>query len=387
MLKLFWNFAIVPSLVLPFIDSPRQRARLKVLILLMNSIIAPLFVLAVSGPSCFRDLFFLPPTLSSSYSYEECVAFSLSSVTVCDEFETVVSTTDPFHPPFNYNNLCTSNVITAYVPVYIYTYSFLLLLPCVLLVIYKYARWSDLPVWIVKYTPMILWPFRLSSSGEYVHTSDCEDHMLEAHLTKLKLLTSHFLRSDMVVSSFAHHLAVLLSFGLLSPVLTVEIAAALCLSTFQWRFFIGRFLLHRSHSHGVSVSADDREAPHHIANPLHDRSVILRDESLKKLNFAVEEAANSFVSCVGPVMCVTSMFICSLCWDIVSDRRGWQVGIYVPVFSFGTLAILFTLVYLRFKPTTAFLDFTTGDGKTDGVFELELRQSNWNQQDVSNPIL
>jgi hypothetical protein len=89
------------------------------LLTVFNSIFAPLFSSAVADVTCFRDVFYHASNVTVQYSYDVCESFYGSTI-----FQTCLRTTPravplAFTPSFNYSNLCTSRILTLYVPVFI----------------------------------------------------------------------------------------------------------------------------------------------------------------------------------------------------------------------------------------------------------------------------
>lgn len=86
---------------------------------MFNSIFAPLFSSAVADVSCFRDVFYHAEEVAAQYSYDVCESLYGSTIT-----QTCLRTIPKvmalsFTPSFNYGYLCTSRILTLYVPVFI----------------------------------------------------------------------------------------------------------------------------------------------------------------------------------------------------------------------------------------------------------------------------
>jgi hypothetical protein len=91
-------------------------------ILILNNILYPVLAIIIILPDCFYYAFVQPSTVTSSFSYLTCRAYSL---TVCVPASIdVVSATTSFIPPFGYTYLCASNIITYYISLFFISFFF-----------------------------------------------------------------------------------------------------------------------------------------------------------------------------------------------------------------------------------------------------------------------
>jgi hypothetical protein len=110
-------------------------------LMIINKILFPILVIMIILPDCFYYAFFQAPTVSSSSTYETCYFYEDR---VCVD-ETTSEVSSRFIPPFTYYYLCSSNLITYYTAVYVWTFFLVgIINPCVKLVVkYFYDQFND----------------------------------------------------------------------------------------------------------------------------------------------------------------------------------------------------------------------------------------------------
>jgi hypothetical protein len=138
--KVSWNLRVVPILLANWYDkdfwlsdvygstasSGRSSGFSKgsgmahSVLLMFNNVVAPCLATAAADSSCFLNFFIGPAPLLTSFSYPQCVVYSLTS---CAQTEEVTVQTD-FNPPFIYSYQCSSAILTRYVPMFLLMYSF-----------------------------------------------------------------------------------------------------------------------------------------------------------------------------------------------------------------------------------------------------------------------
>jgi hypothetical protein len=276
------------------------------------------------------------PPITSHYTYLACSVFSLSSADECDAFHTTSVEVPPFDSPFHYSYLCSSALLTSYVPVYVYTYSMLLISPIAFRLLMR-AELSFLPKQALSALPGVLWPslWDVHSDGS---NSDRDSNMKPHFLLKV----------DGIVASSMHHTAVCLTFGLACPALALVIAAAVVFSALQWTLVINRFIFNRLLSLGMfedtsqlavktkmvraylsdcrdkkaektdNPSSRCTQAPFFI-----DKTALAKADStasLAELEMALAAADAGLHDCLWPVLISASVFVAFICWDMAGDK-------------------------------------------------------------------
>ena len=191
-----------------------------------------------------------PSEISSSYSYESC---NLSLIfpnghSVCVLYTSMIMDVLKIIPPFYYSYQCGSTILITYLPVYMYTISLQILsILGTSLIIFTSTRTrvESHPQWLVKLFPKVCW---LS----HLETNNSPELELDKKLlcTRIRLLNPH-----QIISSFINNIALLLSFGLCSPVLCFYLSLSICLHLCHWHLLIGRFVCFRIDTLSLSPSS------------------------------------------------------------------------------------------------------------------------------------
>lgn len=216
-----WNTFIITRILLlfPLLMRSKIRVKLHLILLIFNSILAPILATSLTDRNCLADLFQLGDEIQSSGTYKLCDSIDTTEFNCITQTTVTLSTS--FFPPFAYSYQYSSAVLVNFIPVFILTYSFLGYIQPILLYSMTYfitkLKREDNSILIIL--PSILWP-------NYSHK----------HEDKKVLL------ANPIISGLLHHIIVLLTFGILCPPLGVVIATSIYFITLQWEFIIGRYL-------------------------------------------------------------------------------------------------------------------------------------------------
>jgi hypothetical protein len=144
--------------------------------------------------------------------------------------------------------------------VYLYSYTLLLFLPVLHFLLVRLVppphstaskSGHSLFARLVKVLPGVVWPDfwsrgevkgggGRSASGHNVGGGEgAGDVLCHAHSSR------QLLKPDDIAASLMHHTAVLLTFGMTSPVLAAAVAATICLQALQWTMLVNRFVFKR----------------------------------------------------------------------------------------------------------------------------------------------
>jgi hypothetical protein len=154
-------------------------------------------------------------------------------------------------------------ILTAYTPVYLYSYTLLLFLPLLHFLLVRLvpppqrssAQGLLFPR-LVRVVPGIVWPDFWSSGGVTVRQcgrgepagvkeEEGEDEQEDGEDTSRLLSSRQLLKPDDLAASLMHHTAVLLTFGVTNPVLAVAVTLTICLQILQWVMLLNRFVFKR----------------------------------------------------------------------------------------------------------------------------------------------
>jgi hypothetical protein len=218
----------------------------------------------------------------------------------------------PFVPPFAYNNLCGSVILTSYIPVFIYMYIISILVNAAsTYVCCTYVDYSKCPKFIQNVLTGVMWP----------HHDWCS---AEVSLSPY-LLSKQLLKVDNIICDILHHAGILLTFGLCCPVLAIAIAVHVSIYVLVLLVVVGRFvkLIDSGHSNVTAV-----------------KSTVFAALDLASSNSDV------YVStCMWEVVWMSSIFCAVLCWDMASDRAYWKPVVWIPA-SAMSLPLLMWLCYV-----------------------------------------
>jgi hypothetical protein len=243
----------------------------------------------------------------------------------CLSYTDIAVEVEPFRPHFYYNNLCGSTILQVYIPIYMYIYSILLIVPPIsLYFLSRFVEYESLPRLLKPFVPAILWPIE---SEDTIRDSLSSTEGKSVVPTVSPLL----FKRDNIAVSLMLHVALLITFGLCSPILGVAITTVTCLSITQWRILIARFVSLRS---------------------LHNKRLSLReaqdDAVMNVLNRVVGDTASCFKSMLWTVLWMSCVFFAFLCWDIASDTVGWIQSCWIPITAVLSLP-LFKLSYAQYQ--------------------------------------
>lgn len=250
--KLFWNIFVVRKLI-EHIPYNKGSIRMHTMMLIFNVLVAPCFASAFTDSACFRDLIFGSDMMTTSYSYVSCLdAYQIFEdghyTTLCTHYANTEYTTE-YNPPFVYNYSCGSSILTSYIPVYIYSYTILaLLLPLAFLAL------SSLPT---KYIPLfflgkidgIFRPQDRTESAMFHNIAGVADPTRRSSATSAAFVQfQHIFKARSVQASTVQHLAILLTFGITSPVLALVIACAIFVDSYSIQTLMVRYVEYQTKS-------------------------------------------------------------------------------------------------------------------------------------------
>lgn len=237
---------------------------------------------------------------------------------------------------FDLDEQCASVLLTTYIPVYIYIYAFQVLAPVAYLIMATCGDSRYVPTWIKDRFPSISLPV----------------------LSKYVTSPNRLINVRNVITSFGHHMAVTLTFGLCSPYLAGAIGATVLSNVLLWKYLVGRCAWNHIHvwnfeqedryvecfGKAESICGDDSRY-HHKS----ETSSSISQFSDKIYIMDALDAAVSGVSCivmrmVWPVVCLSGMFMGMICWDMAGDREGWQKSVWIPLTSVCIPIVLWATV-------------------------------------------
>jgi hypothetical protein len=287
---------------------------------LFNIIILPIIVVVIILPDCFQNIFFAASTVTSNYSYLNCVFYSLVYEFAC---RPVVQTTT-YSPPFIYSYQCSSKVVINYVPVYLLTFIFtgiIFPLKNILLkmvhdrllshrqqvskVDQAQASLNDLSFAIVR----SCLPTNLK---EVLPVTNGEQHggLRSAILKSTRQVT--LFNKIKFATTLSSSLVIVIVFGILFPPLSLVAAISLIFLTYYEEIVLGRIL--------------------YEANNLKDASSLQYYQTELENNCA--NVKDSLKSALFPIMIISCFFLSYILMDTWGDTAGWKRALPITLIMF-----------------------------------------------------
>ena len=323
--KFCYSFGVLPSYLLRPIGDSKQGTGILLSASLMNSLLIPCAVTALTSPSCFQGLLVEPDEITSSYSYRQCSAHMqlTASLSVCVGYEQQVVDVVPLVPPFAYNYDCSSTVLAAYVPVYLILYAFLILLPLGELALFQNVHRSNVHEVFHRLCPGIVWQDAWMDDADASESSGNRKRNMRS-----------LLRVQSIAVAVAHRAAMLLTFGLCSPVLALVIGGSTYLLILRWRVLIGRYQYNvisqviRNHCVDESEGAVTAALQWMQSSPTPtnaQQNQISQHSAMLALANIINGYHNAFHACVKPILLTSAILITLAAADFVGDKMGgWQ---------------------------------------------------------------
>lgn len=313
-------------------------------------------------------MFRRPDPISSLYSYEDCSLNVLkleSGVMECREYAHFSVDIPPLIPPFSYNYDCSSVILTAYIPVYIYMYALLSIVPLSLLLFGVSFRYYWIPEWLQSRLAGIMWPYRWSmrestaelgesiDGSKRVRTfsdmstdssiSDEESESTEAGSSLQQAAEPHLMINIVpIITQLMHNLFILSTFGLCSPFLAIVVVCCNSSNIIMWKILLGRFVTcrviksaeiakkrrnakcrERAISQEEFLDLTIHELMKKNTSSTHDAALIALSEQLNN-------AKGIFAVCIWPILLSSGFFFIFVSLDIAGDRVSWTGGLWIP---------------------------------------------------------
>jgi Leucine-rich repeat (LRR) protein len=153
---------------------------------MINSVLIPCLVTALTSPTCYERLLIKPDDISSVYTYTACDVWRIviPSNRYCASYS-IATTVLTLIPPFTYSYQCGSTLLVSYIPVYMYSTIFQIIIDLIRTTLIFQTNYKDYPIFIQRYFPLP------------------HNNIITAKIT----------------TSLINNMILLLSFGLASPVL------------------------------------------------------------------------------------------------------------------------------------------------------------------------
>ena len=353
--KMMYSIFCVPMLCVSIKDY-KKSIWVRIRIYVLNSILVPVLVAMRNSPNCIQGLFEPAEPVGSVYNFQDCVSVVYTvdtGITECVLYSRTEVEVASLVPPFLYQYQCSSVVLTSYIPVFIYSYMFHLMLPFGVFMI-SCIPYSTIPTIIRTKFPGMFWPdFWVGSRADRLTFTESE--AVEADVAGVAT-GRRLINIKTIVAQMMHHMCVLLTFGLCSPLLALVVVCSIVVTSDLLRVSIARFvhyrvtLLQDEGKHlGLLGSQESQEGGGSLRI---DRS---RSATLESFDFAIQALSDEFkgtadmlLVCHFPILLTSCLFFMMLCFDMAGDDVGWKKSLWVPI----VFILLFLLVWIVCKYVT-----------------------------------
>ncbi len=247
-------------------------------------LIAPIMAEIFSDGSCFSALFNNPDTFQISYLQEKCLYMDADAAVKCvgyDIIEQVVS----FEESLIYNNECNYVIFRNYIPVLIITYIVMFLITPFGYYYISKLNVESISEKLLLILPGIIWPDKISSF-------------------KFDIFTSEY-----VISSLFLHLSVLITFGMVSPLLAVVVCFYNITELVMWEVILNK-----------CISFYDSDKTSSNPEPSNFNAIDLNC-------YATWQILKVFV---GMILSISTVFQWLYIWDVSTDQVSVFESIWAP---------------------------------------------------------
>jgi hypothetical protein len=298
-----------------------------------------------------QGVFVAPDEVESQYDYQICfLNLFIDGEFSCLQESTRTVFVTPLRPPFLYNNLCTSTILTSYIPVYVFVYAIQLFVVVLQVAVLTSLEYSSFPKLLQKGLHGVFWP-----NHEWVLSRIVPRDILKV--------------TEIISFDILNHLAVFVTFGISSPYLALILIVSVCLKLYMWRVMIGRFAYIRS----TPVCKSSELNRHWEVDGVNG------DGGLSTLNMACLPILDILEDSLWPIVVSSSMFFACICWDMAGDKVDWVGSIWAPAIVLMVPFLLRGGVWMHAKHIGSKMK-TTSDDSTSTFVQTAMNKSQ------SNPI-
>lgn len=293
----------------------------------------------------------------------------------------------PLIPPFSYNNLCSSVVLTSYIPVFLFVYSIQIIVPIVYVCFFTSITYASVPNAFQKVIQGVFWPAHwekreagnVGETGTTV-TSDTSVAGVDSSCPSadrreddrgvgdMQNCAEPFklLKADRIISSdILNHLLLLCTYGMCSPFLSLAIVLSASLKQCMWVMLLGRFVDMRGGDGGDGIADYHPRGQDNARNTAGSVAVKLGSANVHELSSGGSGSGEVFVSgvgtgagtdacvdhaivalgvacvpildivthCVWPIIWSSAVFFSFLSWDILGDALSWKFSLLAPLLT------------------------------------------------------
>ena len=281
--------------------------------------------------------------MTSTYEYEYCMyqVVEVDGSVTCRDYGVQTVEVVPLIPPFSYNNLCSSVLLTSFIPVYILVSSFQALVPLIQVCLFTSSKYTSFPKPLRKVLFGIFWPdYWKENQSSASANGGADDNDYDAQAEPLKLLKSN----RIITTDILCPLLIFCTFGISSPFLALIMLVSVSLKHHMWLLMLGRFVHTRVTAAAATAGHDSddgnrgeyggvrgRQSENGNRNSTNNEvEEVNKDQALVALSAACVPIVDIVARCVWPVIWSSASFFAFLCWDVLGDEVGWKRALWAP---------------------------------------------------------
>ena len=271
-----------------------------------------------------------PEKISSTYSYSSCLSW-ITIITpsivykICKSSIIMNMEVLKLSPPFTYNYQCGSTLLTIFIPVYIYTIVFQIIVDLVKIITILNTNYNN-------------------SSKLILHSAE--------------YIIKH---NSFFISNIINSIVLLLSIGLSSFSLSLSILVGVCTSISCWLILIGQFVfateefifpLKNDQTSTKNNEIEMMDSNLKLPTDLFDSTTTSHNNllnAISKLNECFRYIREDIHACKWLIIGTSCFFNSLVCWDIVGDQQGWYGALWVPLLGLGLFILFWFLNWLLNK--------------------------------------
>ena len=283
-------------------------------------------------------------SIRTPYTYRSCIKLTsdVEGGLFCSEYSTEYVDSASLTPPFTYNFQCGSVILTAYLPVFLLSFSVQLFLPFCLWLFLAAVPNLSIPPHVRNLVHGVLCPANWKL--------DCTDNDLynKAFLKRKPravLETSSILCNDVL-----NNWLIMLTFGLASPVLAVAIVCVVVVKMCMWNILVCRFVKTMQDSDMNMHGTEDSE----FRRVSESYSVVALAECAFQLPDVLTGSYWRLVTS-------SALFVALLSWDMACNSVGWLDSLWVPLVPPCYVLVLWSVSRIRDKVVPVRKETTMGE--------------------------
>lgn len=319
LLDLLWSYMLVPHFVMKVPNlSPKYMLLIKVAMFYINSTLAAVIAVALTNSSCFLGYFVTLGNIQINDDFSICTEYLNSSCVVRANIDTTVD----ISPSYYYNYSCTNTVLQKYIPIFILSNAFaIVLLPLFILLLTAPNKPKSCENLFEKILPRIF-TVEIDNHTDNANTTTLNAEVNERRIDRSATEERPLLVPSFILAAMIHHIIQLITFGVVSQPLAFAIVAEAMLMWFVWESAIGRYLLHHEQfNQFVRDSCLEAANSGRLSTEFQESTETTDNIDITGgLEACCRESWLAPYHCLTFIIAVSAVFVACLAMDMVGDK-------------------------------------------------------------------